>query len=316
MPAWLEAFYARTNGLPAFGIGPVEDIVPVGEAAVASDALELFAYEGELYFFDGEDSVIATLEETRGWWVIGQADGGESLVYADPRAARGDPAVFQIVADDARAHVDIDGLLRQIWRDARWVEAYEADLATRHDAAFKRLRALSMDELIDEFPRPGLIERIAAGRSMLPDGATEAELGALETRMGRSLPADHRAVLKRHNGYPSLSLLATDVIAAATELESGQFEHLLDVVDPTEGAAVTLTPPLTSSELEDCWVIAGVAVPPLTDGGEGQLFPQLLWCPTRPPESLYLGMTPSESYPDLASALAFRVAQVQAAFGR
>lgn len=71
----------------------------------------------------------------------------------------------------------------------------------------KLLRALN-DELLDEAQGesdfclpPDVYERVLAERWLGRPGATEAELGAAEARLGVTLPPDYRAFLAASNGW-------------------------------------------------------------------------------------------------------------------
>ncbi|MDX1516578.1 MAG: M50 family metallopeptidase [Woeseiaceae bacterium] len=272
LPPHLRNWYRLSNGVPELDVGPIDAVQRLHPGSSAHKALQAFSYDGELTFFRRDDFATVSLQDTDSWWQIGGGTDYETFTFVDPDAGSGEFGVYQLVVDYAEAYTDMDELLRRAWVDDRWNVLLEERMDERLQQARQQFGTYSMDELMAEFPRPGFVERLVTGTWRLPDGASEAELRALEARIGRTLPGDHRQLLGQHDGYPPLFILSTDSVQSAADLRGDQREYLINAFSAAAGDSVG------EDTVAACWVIMGMVVEDYGDF-DGGVYPHALWCP-------------------------------------
>ncbi|MDJ0938820.1 MAG: site-2 protease family protein [Woeseiaceae bacterium] len=278
MPDDLRTFYAMTDGLDELGLGGVDGLRRADLETIENEDGVYNAYDGEFHFWSGDmDSETAPIAAAANWWYLGAAmEVYTSQIYIDPGAAPGKPRIFDL--SDGSVHSSFRGLIEQAWVDWQSDDIYD-ELNARMTASLRAdLEHLSVSELVDELPKPSLIERWVYGSAGMPEPASDAAIRAAEARIGRPLPDDHREVLGLHNGLPIMTLLPVEEIRSVREAAPQNLE--------VPGEEENLRYSLTRDELDACWVIAGNGFT-LPDEPE-QFYAMSLWCPHLGDDRQYL----------------------------
>ncbi|MDJ0750953.1 MAG: M50 family metallopeptidase [Woeseiaceae bacterium] len=297
LPPHVAALYDISDGLDALGLLPVNEIEPISQDLFVSGELQYYVYEDSVYFYDeysGEELRVA-LSDTAGWWNIGYDPVDLSWTFVDPNARPGEPAVFRF-GDEPGNFARLEDLLREAWSGERYAAAFEERAALAAAGQRKQLANLRAVDLLDEFRRPSLLERLITRELFLPGPASAELLDDTEARIGHRLPDDYRDVLRVHNGFSQASLLPAEEIQPASEVAEASIEYLVEVArnSGNDGFAAT--------DLESCWVIGG-HMQPLPGNDAANLFASLVWCPEAPYSYRYLSTISSEFYPTFTEAL-------------
>ena len=297
LPAHLAALYDVSDGLDAAGILPVSEIEVFDPEEFRTGDLQYSVYEDTLYLYgDATDGDIAIpVSQTAGWWKIGHDADEMSWTFVDPDAADGEMAVFRLGVD-AGAYERVDDLLRQVWASPQYGSAYE-ERAERVAAERRaQLANLSAAELLHEFRRPSLLERLITREFFPPGPASPELLDATEDRLGIRLPDDHRAMLAVHDGFRQANLLAAEEIRAASMVAEGSIEYLVDIVRKSGDEE------FSALDLDTCWVIGGY-LQPMPGSETPELFASLVWCPDARYDQRYVSTISSEVFPTFTDAL-------------
>lgn len=299
LPAQLKEFYTVVDGLSAEGIGPLREIAPLEDGSVEAETLSYMEYQGELLFFDSDDMQVPIAPALTGrWWIVGRGEYDETTLYFDPDFGPGAPSVYVVGVDGGMAYADMFDMLRETWVSRELSAQFEAEYEQDYQRELARMEAMPIEDLLEAFPEPSLIERLLTAGLNLPDPATAEAIHELESRLERPLPDDHRRLLLQHNGFPSMALLAARDIGPATSMAEEQFQYLIGwSLDVGDGG------PLQRHELDACWIVAGHVVDLTGEGETGSLIPQILWCPDQPPARRYLSPSYDGSFPDLTAVV-------------
>lgn len=300
LPEQLREFYAIVNGLPGLDIGPLDEIVPLEAGSAAAEELEYLQYQGELMFFTSDDlDVSVPITQTARWWVIGTRDLDGTRLYFDPDFGPGTPSVYLSGVEGGMGYRDMIGMLRDSWVSMQFSAQAALDYEQDYADEVARLEALSIEALLDEFPERSLLERLLTTGLSLPDPATPAAIEDLEVRLGRSLPDDHRRLLVKHDGFPSMGILAATDVREAGSLPEAQFDYLIEWSASAEAQGYSLL----RQELERCWVVAGNLVDMSGEDEEPTLIPRTLWCPDQDPARQYVSPSNGGYFQDLTSVV-------------
>ena len=297
LPGHLAALYDVSDGVEAAGILPVDSIEKVGAAEFRSGDLQHYVYEDALYFYDeaAAEDITIPIGQTSGWWKIGHDEEVVSWTFVDPDADDGDLAVFRIGVDSG-TYERVDELLRQVWSSIRYAEVYEDHASRAAAEARNQLANLDAEELLGEFRRPSLLERLIVGELLPPGPASPELLDATESRIGRELPDDLRAALGVRNGFQQASLLSAEDIQPASAVTEASIEYLVEV------ARTSGNEEFSTADLDACWVIGG-NMQPMPGSDTPQLFASLVWCPDARYDQRYLSTISSAFYPTFTEAL-------------
>ncbi len=297
LPPHVAALYDITDGVEAIGIQTIDAIVPVTPDLFRAEELQYYLYEDALYFYDDESDreTKIPVAETHGWWQIGHDADTGSWTFIDPRAAQGTPAVFR-VGEDMGVYPRLEELLRQAWVYREYARAYEERAMRAAAEQRERLADLNAEELIAEFRKPSLLERLIMRELFAPGPASAELLAETEARIGYRLPGDHRAVLGMHNGFRQANLLAAEEIRTAEFVGAGNLRFLVEAVNASAPGV------FSEADIAACWVIGGHSQP-LPDSQTPELYATMLWCPMQAQEHRYLSTMNSRFYPTFTEAL-------------
>ena len=304
-PDQLRELYGVTNGLRVVGIGAVEDVVLARDNPELQQNLEYVTYEDELYLWtdDGEDIEIATavLDD----WISFRLDEdiySFMIVAPDGAAPIEGYSVIFVGEDGPYAYESVATLLQQSWVDAMMTREYDEILERKLAKNLQSLESVDILGMVGEFEPPSLIDRYVWQEQPWPGPATEQQLRELETRIGMTLPEDHRAILTLHNGFPPADILPVEDIVSAATLDDETMSNFVPApgpdpaADADDGTAV--------AELRSCWVVGGLWFPDYEDeSGAERLWPSLLWCPDNDAARRYVGHAYARNYQDLTSAV-------------
>ncbi len=297
LPAHLAALYDVSDGLDAAGILPVDAIEPLSPEEFQTGDLQYYLYEDALYFYNestGQDVAIP-VAQTTSWWKIGEDDYDMSWTFVDPDAAPEAPAVFRL-GPETGAYDNTEDLLRQTWTSQRYAIVYDEHASRAAAEQRDRLIGLTAEELIAEFRKPSLLERLITRELLTPAPASVALIEEAESRIGHSFPDDYRAVLRMHNGFRQASLLAVEDIQSAGSIAEASIDYLL------ETASESGLGEFSKNDLESCWVIGGHSQP-MPDSDRPELFATLVWCPAQSGEYRYLSTISTQFHPTFTDAL-------------
>lgn len=281
LPEELRAFYVRSDGAPAHALHRLEQVVPAAawlDALFGADPAPLYVPLGG----DDEGYAEIPLREARDWWHLGGHD--EAPIFYLPRPDPRLPGrrVLRYDFEAPAAFASLRAWLEDEWAAQAQAERSERAFAVRLQAQREAWRDASVGEVLEAFPRPGLLLRWLADDPGWPGGASAAALAAAEARLGLRLPADYAELLRRHDGFPPLQLLPSDELARWRE-QRARFDD--EAVALLFGAAPVRTAEdggrvlahLAEPMVADCVVVAALRLP------DTRRQPQLLWCPQADP---------------------------------
>lgn len=296
LPAHLAAFYDVADGLPGtLGLLPISKVARIDSELLETGELSYYVYNGALYFFDESGDLEIPLEEVRSWWQIGHNEEWYSRVFVDPDADAGQAAVF-LFGEEPTAYASVTQLLRAEYAQVRVADIYEkqAALAVAHNR--ERLQDMPVEELMQQFRKPGLLERLITGEYFLPGPAGSAALDETEARIGRRLPDDHRAALRVSNGYSPAMLLPADAIQPAGNSAPTSIDFIVQTgIDAGYDE-------FSHRHLEACWAIGG-SLTEVPDNDSEFLHASLFWCPDLPEGYQYLSTVSQTYYRSFREAL-------------
>ncbi len=297
LPAQLAAFYDVADGLPgSLGLLPLEQVRLVDATLLESGDLSYYVLDGSLYFYDETAGDLqVSVDEARDWWQVGHNEEWLSRVFVDPDAESGQPAVFQL-GEETAAYTSISDLLRREYEERRYADVYEEQAIRVETRQRERLRGMTTEELMLQFRKPGLLERIITGEYLLPGPADEATLDAAESRIGRRLPDDHRAALGVYNGYTQAMLLSADAIQPAGNIADSSIEYVVEIGIDAGYAD------FSRGHLDACLAVGGHYTR-MPDDELEQLYATLLWCPDLPVRYRYLSTVSQSYFPTFRDAL-------------
>lgn len=304
LPESLRDFYLHANGLETLGVLPVAEVAPLDPGLFVDGALQYHVYEGRISFYDHSyNEVVVPVSDTGNWWQIGYRDEWLTYLFVDPSAANGEHTLYEISIEEATAYADLLTKLRFDWANEKSNALYETNAEQMYQMAVARMQNLSISELIALFPKPGLLERFVLSGSALPAPATAKELAETESRIGRSLPADHADLLSIHNGFGPVFLLpAEDIQSAQTVLEASR-RSTLDLSNADSDHTLSI------HELNQCWVIAGLSNNEYAESGATELYAHIYWCPELEPGRQYLSQIYGGYHPTLTAVVRHAAAQ-------
>ncbi|MDJ0793900.1 MAG: M50 family metallopeptidase [Woeseiaceae bacterium] len=297
LPAHLAALYDVSDGLDTAGILPVSGIAFVEPGEFRAGDLQYYIYEDSLYLYGGgaDGDIVIPVSQTAGWWKIGDDTDETSWTFVDPDAADGEMAVFRLGAD-AGAYERVEDLLRQVWASPQYGAAYEQRAERVAAERRAQLADLNAAELLGEFRRPSLLERMITREFFPPGPASPELLDATEARLGVRLPDDHRTMLAVHDGFRQANLLSAEEIRAASMVAEGSIDYILEIVRASGNEA------FSASDVEACWVIGG-HLQPMPGSETPDLFASLVWCPDASYDQRYVSTISSEVFPTFTDAL-------------
>ena len=256
-----------------------------------------YVVDDALYFYDnasGADTLVA-LSDTAGWWKIGHEPDALAWTFVDPNAEPGESAVFRL-GDETASYAQLEDLLRQAWSGEQYAVAFEERASLAADEARRQMTNLRAVELLQEFRRPSLLERLIT-REFFPPGPASADLlDDTEARIGHRLPRDHRDVLGVHNGFSQASLLPAEEIQLVSTVAAPSIEYLVEI------AKTSGDPEFSAADLETCWVIGG-RLQPIFESDAAEVFASLVWCPEASYDYRYLSTISSQFHPTFTEAL-------------
>lgn len=297
LPAHLAEFYDVADGFPgSLGLLPISEVERIDAESLESGELSYYAYEGRLHFYDEKSGALEVpVEQARSWWQIGFSEEWYSLVLLDPASAPGEPAVF-VLGEDTGVFTSIADYLRTHYVHRRIADVYEKQALLIEARNRERLQNMSVEELMQQFRTPSLLERLITGEYFLPGPADSEALDQAEMRIGRRLPDDHRAALAVFDGYAPAMLLAADAIQRIGDSLPANIDY---VVETGIDAGY---PAFSRGHVDSCLAIGGNVRNP-RDNESAQLFATLVWCPDLPEEYRYLSTVSQKYYPTFREAL-------------
>ncbi|MGI9203654.1 MAG: SMI1/KNR4 family protein, partial [Woeseiaceae bacterium] len=308
LPDLLRDFYLQTNGLPMTGLLPIAEVRPIDPDLLTDGELQYHVYEGRLSFYDhAYNELVVPVAETANWWQIGYSEEWLTYLFVNPNAAVGDHSLFEISIEEATAYKDLLAKLRFDWANEKSSKLYEANSERMFTRAIARMQNHSIDELIEMFPKPGLLERFVLSGRSLPRPASASLITETEKRIGRSLPADHAELLSIHNGFGAMFLLPADQIESARTVLEASRRSTLDLSNADNDEILSM------EELNQCWVVAGLSNEGYEDPGETEMYGHIYWCPELGPDRQYLSQIYGGYHPTLTAVV--RHAAAQAGYG-
>ena len=311
LPVHVRNFYLQINGLKVLGLDSIDAIQTVDPGLFFDGDLQYSVYEGQLTFYDIDfEEINIPLESAHSWWQLGHSEEWGSYLFVDPDAAAGEVAIFSFSDEDTSAYPDLSTMLRKLWVDERSNAVYAAFSEDRFSLAADRMKDMPIEDLLDEFPKPGLVERFVLGTESAADPADDAAIRDAERRIGQALPDDHRRVLEIHNGFELIGLLSAEDIQSARQSVGYSLETTLKLVNEDADNEMVLT----MDELKKCWVVAGFASGEFDEHGANQMLGHIYWCPELESTRRYVSPSYSGYHPTLTSVIRQVAARMNSGF--
>ena len=315
LPDELRALYAQADGAPALALQPIDAVVP---AARLLD--DVFGAEGGPLFVPrpGDDAAFAEipLRDARGWWHLGGYDQAPLFYLPRPDPRLPGQRVLRYDFEAPAGYATLRDWLEASWVEATLAERDERALAARLQAQREAWRDAPVGELLDTFPRPGLLARWLSDGPDWPDGASDAALAAAEARLALRLPPDYAELLRRHDGFPPLQLLPAAELARWRE-QRARFDdasvQLLFGSGPVltaDDGGVTLAQ-LSEAMVAECVLVAALRLPEAAQ--RERLHPQLVWCPQADPAQRWIELHSRRAHADFRHWLIGRSAPLAVA---
>lgn len=292
LPPDLLALYREADGAPGFALLPVAEVAPAGpwierELAPYIENLTVELADGEATRWQD-----IPIKDAAGWWHLGGFDEVPIFYLPVPDPRLPGIRVLEYDLEAPRGYASLRAWLETAWAGVAQAAAETSALELAKVAARAALRDVPMQELLQTWPRPSLLVRWMSPVAEWPAAAEPEALRATATRLGRELPPELDELLRLHDGFPPLALLASHQIDRWSTLRPGMDDALLASVvfapreaAPDDAAAGVPIGALDEAQLRDCLLVAGQVGEPAGT----QAWPQLLWCPASATPWLDLG---------------------------
>lgn len=297
LPDDLTALYAISNGYDAIGIGPLETLRKFSRDDLNS-VFETLADGGEIELVSESGDYLTVRTDAIDHWLRVGGDSEEQIVLVPV----GDGYTIYVLRPYfAQAFRDISSYLRDSWTQLNAWQAYDEIVEARSKEEAARLSDHSIEQLLEEFQKPSLLERLM-NSGAIGSPASEEDIRLLESRLPAKLPDDHRRALRTYNGFAAATLLST------SEIRRVRAEYLPSI-EPYLMSADRYSP--SESDLLACWAVAGTV---LIDGEVPDLYPHVIWCPQAGKPQRYWSLHTGDSYETLTDVLRSQLASTYAGF--
>lgn len=278
LPADLLALYRISNGIPGLGILPVEKLDYV---AWEDDTMKPYVYEGKIYVeylddSEGYQSINVTVDQARSWVSLRDVAAEYEPFYLD---------LSPELRVEGRAYMESYDAFASIrdWVNQQWVyrKMDEWRMQNRQvelNKNLERLAGASVDDMLDEFESPNMVERLLLGIRGPSKGVSNNKITQLETELAITLPKSIKDVYRHHDAFEPLGLFAIDDIHISSSDELAkkieEYPQPFRQVDD-RGTLVDIT--LDTMSLGQCYALGGGKM--AKDNEPIEYYPFLYWCP-------------------------------------
>ncbi|HTD27897.1 MAG TPA: SMI1/KNR4 family protein [Xanthomonadaceae bacterium] len=298
LPSELRELYRGADGVPALGIGPLSQVVPLDASLLQSlraqkqitiDDLHVFPESAELHPQSMRHFAVvgSTTVNCFGFFTNGPAVEQKLLVDMNEPLLVPGHALWRVQnCDSQKLRLDLRALDLRLLLVSEWAmrEAKLDEPRLRRDAVVRARATLEREDvpaLVDRIQRIEPADIMVSSFPPFHGPATPAMLDAAEARLGLRMPSDYRTFLALQNGLKRYGLLPAEQLKPFTGF--GQEARDVAFLVPYATTSSQRHLQLAQDDLKQC---VSVAVPfggPLTTDPSGGA---LLWCPRLAPRGI------------------------------